>query len=292
MSIGEIKSYNQSYIFNDITKNLKTKNSNYCTKQSIKPDSVEIKKKAKIQNNKLLKYGLILAGIAVGVVLLRKNITKVPEEITINTKNTENVNRIQEKLTEKAKRFLIDDMKKTGLPSAGGVCFYGPDSHGKEAIFEGFINNLEEAGYKIERAPRAGEKKLEEIGEKITELINQAEQRYKDLKQNTAIIVRDLDTLAPNRESEAAFNITGNLLGFEKCREKGFIWVSEAKDITKVDPAVKRAGRIDHSILAQPSAKDSLSAWNKYVEIINKFTDSGKKNELLKHASEQIAKKG
>ncbi len=288
--IGTNKDYG---VFTDITKPFIKQNNLYLKSPILKEDKVEISSKTKpVKNKKLLIGGIIACAALIGIIAFRKNISNIltKNKDTVNNVENNSIKQIKEKFNnidiENARKFLIDDVKTTGEIGASGVCFYGPDSKGKEQIFEGFIQELKDAGYKIERAPREKESTIENINNTIAKLIKEAETRYKNTKERTAIIVRDLDKIAPDREIDAINNASAALLGTEKCREKGFTWISEAVDYTKIDTAIRRPGRIDQDIIVKPLFEDSEATWKSYINMIKKFREGLKKDTLLKEAED------
>ncbi len=278
---------------------IKPEKNNYqaCLKPQ-KPDTFELKNvKEKIKNNKkaLLISGAVIAA-AIAFFAIRKNSAgakTVINSVAQNMEQTENSG-VMEDLINQAKTFLVDDVQKTGTASVNGICFYGPDSIGKEQAITKFIEDIKHAGYKIENAPRTSEASSRDIGGKISELIKQAEQRFINTKQRTAIVVRDLDKIAMERtiNDGSASGAVSALINMQDCRMKGIACISEAVDITKVDPAVARAGRMEYKILTRPSVQDSKGIWDMYLSVIEKLRDGGKKDKLFEEAKEIIMKKG
>ncbi len=262
-----------------------------CSKPQ-KPDAFELKNvKEKIKNNKkaILISGAVIAA-AIAFFAIRKNSSgakTVINSVTQNMEQTEN-NGVMENLINKAKTFLIDDVQKLDEATVNGVCFYGPDSIGKEQAMTKFLEDIKQAGYAIEKAPRASEASSRNIGGKISELIKQAEQRFINTKQRTAIVVRDLDRIAMERtiNDGSASGAVSALINMQDCRKKGITWISEAVDISKVDPAITRMGRMEHKILVRPSVQDSKEVWDMYVSLIERFKDGSKKDKLLQEVRE------
>ncbi len=266
-----------------------------------KADSFEpqnLKEKIK-KNKKYLILGALAGAAIIGAIVIKKNLSPLfkgaVQTAENGVKNLEpSPQTITGKMIENAKTFLINDVKTTGEASVNGVCLYGPDSIGKEEAIKGFLGNLQDAGYKIEHAPRAKEKPLNEISSAIVDLIQQAEERFTKTKQRTAIVVRDLDQIASDRNLSGGKTscVISSLIKMQDCRKRGFTWISEAVDITKADNAVTRMGRMEHQILTIPSIKDDTAIWNKYIELIERFKDSPKRDNLLAEAKEILSRKG
>ncbi len=271
-----------------------------CNKQG-KADTFEpqnLKEKIK-KNKKYLILGALAGAAIIGAIVIKKNLSPLfkgaVQTAENGVKNLEPTPQtITGKMIENAKTFLINDVKTTGEASVNGVCIYGPDSIGKEEAIKGLLGSLQDAGYKIEHAPRAKEKPLKDISSAIVDLIQQAEERFTKTKQRTAIVVRDLDQIASDRNLSGGKTscVISSLIKMQDCRKRGFTWISEAVDMTKADNAVTRMGRMEHQIVAIPSIKDDKAVWNKYIELIEKFKDSPKRDNLLAEAKEILSRKG
>ncbi len=270
-------------------------------KKEEKKDTFEPKNiKEMVRNNKKIIILGALAGAAIiGAIAVKKNLLPLfksaVQTAENEVKNLEPAPKtITGELIETAKTFLINDVKTTGEATANGVCFYGPDSIGKEEAIKGFLGSLQDAGYKIEHVPRAKDKPLNEISSTIVDFIQKAEEQFTKTKQRTAIVVRDLDQIAKDRNLSGGKTscVVSSLIKTQDCRKHGFTWISEAVDITNADIAVRRPGRMDHQILTIPSIKDDTAVWNKYIELVETFKDSQKRDNLLAEAKEILSKKG
>ncbi len=260
--------------------------------------------KDKIKANKKLLIGAGIVGAAiVGAVVFKKRLPKsvtqpIMQPVKDQIQNTsaqlqDDGTGIAENLIKKAKTFLISDVENYGNSSVNGVCFYGPDSIGKENAINSFLNDLKEAGYEIEYAPRASEMPSRKIGSAITELRKKAEQRFTDLHKRTAIVVRDLDQIAVERRGTdlSQSGAVSALLEMQFCRKRGYTWISEAVDLQKVDMAVQRTGRMEHQIPVHPEISEPMELWQKYIDMINKFRPE-RRDVYLKEAKQLIEKKG
>ncbi len=254
--------------------------------------------KEAIKNNKKLIIGVsILGAAAIGAVVFRRNITSLikPTKSSVETVNSEIMQpSLTQEMINNAKDFLIKNVKETGEAAANGICFYGPDSLGKEKAISSFLGDLKNAGYKVEYAPRIKDTPIEEIAGSIDKLIGQAEERFKTTNTRTAIVVRDLDKIAFDRckENGASTRVVSALLKTQECRKRGFAWISEAFDVSNLDIAVARTGRMEHKIPIMPFADEPVSLWKQYIALIEKFKDGTKKDTLLRTAKEIISKKG
>ncbi len=285
------------YIFQDMPYNEKNTYPSYINKNN--SDTFERQSlKNKIKSNKKLIIGGAIIGTAViGAIVFRKNIAgliksvKAPKQTVTEPVKTSG---LTEDMINKAKDFLINDVQTTGEATANGICFYGPDSLGKEKAISQFLNDLQTSGYKIEHAPRVNNTPLQEISGHINELIKEAEERFNSSKIRTAIVVRDIDKIASDRRigNGETSSVVSALLKMQDCRKRGFAWISEAVDVSKVDAAVARMGRMEHKIPIMPLADEPISVWNKYIALIERFKDGVKKDTLLQEAREIISKKG
>ena len=270
--------------------------------QSLPADSFEKHQQLKqpINKNKILG-GIALGASIVAAITFRKNIAstikkllpksnEVLNDAVEQTKKKYNsVQEVHDELINNAKDFLINSVKKWDESTANGICFHGPNSKGKEQLIEGFISDLAEAGYEIKRIPRVQENTdFNELNGIIHKTIKEAEELFKTSHKRTAIIVRDLDQIAPDRNVELINNATGTLLQVEKCRERGFAWIAEAVDYPKVDLALQRRGRIDHLIVSRPSLEDSRDVWNEYLNMIVKKFREGERRDLWKFVISSI----
>ena len=227
-------------------------------------DTIEISKKAikKPQiNKKLLVGAAIVIGGVMAVVALGKNLPKI---LTIVKKQDE----LAKQGIDDARRSLISDVEAKIGPEVNGVCFHGPNSKAKEQAISGFIGELSNAGYDIQYVPRANEAELDIIGTKLSSIIEGAKELFKKDNKRTAVVIRDLDQLAPNNIKEAT-TITGILKReTESAKEKGFVLVSEAVDIKNVDSAVRRVGRMDTKVFVRPLKSDSIMSHKEYIELL------------------------
>ncbi len=255
-----------------------------------KPDTFELKNiKQKILKNKKLVIGALIAGAALTVgIVYRKNIASLFKK----TQKAAEPKGITESLIDNAKSFLIDDVKKNGEASANGICFYGPDSIGKEKYISDFIQDLSNAGYQIEQAPRASEASVQTIGDKIGTMISEAKERFGASGKRTAIIVRDLDKIALDRRDGNDPSVVRALLETQNARKQGFAWIAEAVDPSKVDTAIRRTGRMEHNIITRPAFEDTKEVWSEYIELIKRLRDGEFKGRLFKEAESIVKKKG
>lgn len=290
-----------------------------------KPDTFE--KQISDSGKKVKNKKLIVAGVAVGVaaiaaVAFRKDIAgylkKISNQVSqngvkIDTTNVENkaseVSEVVEttikrqragrpipksadehieKAIRNGKKFLIDDVETFGEAAVNGICFYGPDSIGKEAVIDDFLSTLENAGYVIKKVPRIKDTPMKTIVKSIYSLQKEAEELYKNTKQRSIIVVRDLAEIAKDPDLFDTEHAIGPLLCFEKCKQRGYSWVAEATNTNIVELGVKRPGRIEHFILCRPSLKDSKEVWEKYVDLLGGFRYEGTKEVLLKDAMEKM----
>ena len=263
-----------------------------------KNDTVEIakakEKDPKLDDNKKLIAAVVAGTVAiVGAFFARKNIAKLFKkgvgEVSESAGNIVGKN-LHEEMIKNAREFLIDDVKKIGTATANGICFYGPDSIGKEKALEGFITDLSKADYKIVRIPRANEASIKEIKLTISRAIKEAEETFKTTNQRTAIIVRDLETIAQDRNIDPVNNAVAPLLKTEKCSDRGFVWISETKEFDVVDIALRRAGRMDHKMPIKPTSEDPKEVWDAYIELVQKYAPKRVKQWFLDDAINSMPK--
>lgn len=179
-----------------------------------------------------------------------------------------------------------------------GVCFYGPDSILKDNAVETFVSDLESCcNFRVKRIPNNIDGN--DITLAIADTINDAKQHFKKTNQRTAIVVKNLDKIAQDRNQtiENVSTISTLLVEIPNAREEGFTWISEAKDMLKVDPAVHRAGRIDKKILCPPTINDAKEVWQGYIDALKyKLNLCGREKnieqykQMIKDAEEIIRK--
>ncbi len=235
----------------------------------IPKDTVELSK-SKMQNkpkmNKKFVKGAavaVLAAVAVAATIFAgKNMNKVSSVVS------QHENYSQKGIDHAVKSLITDVESKTG-PDVNGICFYGPDCKGKEEMLGGFVKRLSDAGYEIKHTPRASQADNETIGNALYDMIEGAKNLFKKENKRTAIVVRDLDKLAP--DNSGMERVTSIMKRYtEHAKEKGYVIVSEAQDITNVDSAVRRIGRMEEKILVKPLASDPIQAHKKYGELLAK----------------------
>ncbi len=283
-------------VFVDTFPSQKNKNYYYINKTP-KIDTVELHPiKDRIKNNKKLMLGIAVVGAAIlGALIFKKNVQGIVKSVNSSAVDeTYKAKGITEEMINNAKDFLIKDVQATGEATANGICFYGPDSLGKEYAISSFLDCLEKSGYKIEHAPRIANTTKGELAGSIDNLMKKAENRFNKTNVRSVIVVRDLDKIAAERRmtnGESA-GVVSALLKTQGCRKRGFAWISEAVDVSQVDPAVTRMGRMEHKIPIMPLESESVSVWKQYIELISRFKEGTKKDTLLKEAQEILSKKG
>lgn len=248
--------YNSS-LFKDITGSLNINPQNISPKlPALKVDSFEssqpLKKKKNIfSDKKVIIASAVIAAIAiVAAIIHKKNIKDIPN-IAKNATAASNVKAPVPDISlkiEKASKMFIDDMKNLGEPSAQSICFYGTDSAQKEKLLEGFISKLSEAGYSIERVPVMADESVGKHSDTIRKVFNSAAQKFKDTQTRTAVVIKNLDLIGQDRVKFPSGNFANSLLEIDKFKDKGISVISEAKDISVVDGALKRLGRMEITV--------------------------------------------
>lgn len=260
-------------------------------------------------DGKSKKKKLIIAGAAIGAVAIAsivffkcsKNgeslVKKIKDSIQPpKTETTIKLNRPIPKTADEycetsimnAKKFLIDYAKEDGVASINGLGIEGPDSIGKEEAIKDILDSLEEAGYVIDKIPRVGDTNIRVVCQSIYDSIKKAEARFKETKQHTAIVVRDIDKIARERTKFHEYNAISPLSSFENCSDRGYSWIGIAEAFTDVDGAVTRGGRMEHFIFCRPSIKDSKEVWEKYTKALEIFRTEKLKQVLLEDAAEKM----
>ena len=175
-------------------------------------------------------------------------------------------------------------------PSYNGAMVYGPSSRGKEKLFEELVQELADADYKIVRMPFGKEATVTEVDRAFYKAIEEAEAHYKATKQYTAIIVRDMNKLAPDRNINNP-EIASSLFETNKCAQRGYVWLSEAKTLDGLDPAPIRGGRIEWKMPAKPLPDEPIDVWDEYIDIVKKFVRENHQQAFLDDAMATMAQK-
>lgn len=256
-------------VFSEFNKNLV---SNYTSKRTLKNDTVELNNtvaKKNFLNKKTLKtVGLIAGGIFLAVIVGKgiKNYSKTYSALK-NTIQTREKNVTSD--LEYAKKALITDVNSTDAWNTNGICFFGPNSRAKEEAITSFVGELAEAGYEIKHTPRANSTDFNSIYNTLCGYIREAKSLFQREKKRTAIVIRDLDQLAPRDSSEVPTSITGLLKAHgEHTKEKGLLFVTEAVNAKKVDQAVIRPGRMDTKLLIKPFDDEAMTLKKEYLDIL------------------------
>lgn len=303
-NIGKITSNNID------VKNKSTMPSPVAKLPESKPDTFE-KQTApkKTINKKLIIAGVAFGAAAITALAFRKNIASVinkafkssvsRSESALQNGAKSQTNHLQERAERSindAKHFLIDDAKNKNSNSYGGVCFWGVDSIGKKEKIEEFIKLLSDSGYVIKRMPVVEEVTAENIENftVVTEkAINEAGALFKETGKRTAIIVKNLDKVAQDRNKNPLTMTSVSVLQrFERGVERGYTWVSDAVNVKSIDNSILRAGRLGNKILCTPTAKDPKSVWTDFLEISLKTQKEPSKDtdKLIAETVEQMKK--
>lgn len=293
------------------SNNIDVKNKNTVPSPVVKlPESKTDTFEKQTAPKKAINKKLIIAGVAFGAAAItafafRKNIASVinkalkPSVSGIENSAKSQTNHLQERAersVETAKTFMIDDAKNKTSNNYGGVCFWGVDSIGKKEKMEEFIKSLSDSGYVIKRMPVVEEVTAESIENfsVVTEkAIDEAEALFKETGKRTAIIVKNLDKVAQDRNKNPLMSTSvSTLLRFEQCINRGYTWVSDAVNVKSIDPAVLRAGRLGNKILCPPTAKDPKSVWTDFLETTLKkqLPQSENTDKLIAETVEQMKK--
>lgn len=149
-------------------------------------------------------------------------------------------------IREDLKKQIVEDVEKfennrdwymsTNIRYKRGYCFYGPPGTGKTSISLALAAKLNRRVYMLN---------LKHLKDDQT-LISS----FADLRENSIVLLEDLDVLFDGRKSiEHAVSFSALLNCLDGALYKsGSIIVITANDITKLDPALLRAGRVDLSI--------------------------------------------
>lgn len=218
------------------------------------------------------------------------NATHIPTDLNIEKPRYQLRN--MDESFARIKTDMINDLKN-GYEITAGTGFWGVDSMGKEAVFEDYIQMLSDQGFVIKRLPRVKDKPSLEFCIKVEEYMEEAKKLFEEKKQHTAIVIRDLDKIAPSRSIDTSQEVNqavGTLMDFEYAPKYGFTLVAEAVDMLKVDSAIRRAGRMNSKLFCRPTLQDPKSVWDKYVDMIKTHITHEKYREFLLNEAEMLMK--
>ncbi len=278
-------------------------NSYFYINKHTKPDKFELRNiKEKVIKNKKVIIGLAVSTVVsslISMVLLKKmkNMGITPPNPLKSIRKTiaernDKTGRM-EKLIQKAESSLTNDVENTVGLGLNGMCFYGPNSEGKEITIETFLEKMKENGYEIEKAPRIKDFPVQKVGNRINSLIEKAEKRYNLDKKRSIIFIRDVDQMALERRQYGVNAVTRTLINnMQGCSKKGYAFILEAVDIKNIDPAICRPGRMEKVILTRPMSYEGKDIWGKYLELISGLTDKNNKKILINEIKDIIKEKG
>ncbi len=274
---------------------------NYKTTPINTADTVEIKTKKQpfYKNKKLLfSVGLLsLSALAIYYSCVRKKRADAAIEALKQHQLLPKYLQVQQndglvKQVNVAREHLIDEVKANNETLFNSVSFFGPDSANKTMIKEGLVKELSGAGYQIERMPELKDSSIEEIGLKIDKAIRGAKKRFETTGKRTAIVINELDKIAPDRQKTGIYKAARPLLNYlQDCGKQGFTVVADEYSLSAIDPAVSRRGRFSLHILTEPLENESKEIWQKYLDFINEFANPKDREELVKRALSILNKK-
>lgn len=156
---------------------------------------------------------------------------------------------------------------KESKPMPQGVLFYGPSAEANEVVMEDFIKTLGDEGVVINRLPKFENMDFLDYAEIISNSIEEAKKMFEKTKQRTAIVIKNLNSIALNRNTNPeSIPTVASLLEFENTKNNGLTWITDSIDAKVIDAAVQRAGRIDRKFPISP--KDVLQKGEQIVKNI------------------------
>ena len=285
-------------VFNDVSSQ---KYTGYNSIPAAKTDVVEIKsKKQPFYKNKKLIFAVLLMSAAALAILYSSKCKKGADNAKEALKQYQALPKYlaiqqDETLVKKvniAREHLIDEVQEQGTTLFNGVSFFGPESANKTTVKEGFIKELSKAGYQIERMPELQNSSIEDIGYQIDKAIKEAKNRFETQGKRTAIIIKELDKIAPDRQETKIYKAARPLLNYmQDCSKKGFTVVADEYNVLKVDTAVARPGRFSLHILTKPLENEPKEVWQKYIDFIKEYANKNEQEALINEALKVISKK-
>lgn len=156
---------------------------------------------------------------------------------------------------EKFARLKDDFIKplKESKPMPQGVLFFGPSAEANEVVMEDFIKTLSDEGVVIKRLPKFENMDFENFAGIISNSIEEAKKAFEKTQQRTALVIKNLNSIAQNRSTNPEFTPTvAALLEFENTKNNGLTWITDSINAKAIDTAIRRAGRIDIKFHVSP----------------------------------------
>ncbi len=188
-----------------------------------------------------------------------------PETKEIVSNVLPNPKTFEEKFTQ-LKNDFINPLKES-KPMPQGVLFYGQNAEANEVVMEDFIKTLSDEGVVINRLPKFENMNFEDFAGIIISGIEQAQKAFEKTKQRTAIVIKNLNSIALNRNTNPeSIPTVAALLEFENTKNNGLTWITDSINPKAIDSAIIRAGRIDRKL--QIPAEEVLQKGEQVVKNI------------------------
>jgi len=187
-------------------------------------------------------------------------------------------------LKETLKEDVINPLKdvelyeKYNINPLNGILLYGPPGTGKTFIAEALA---EESGRTFIRmdVSNTEDKYVGETSKNIAKTFKTAEEEAPSI-----IFIDEIEALAPSRKNlkgsdsgTVGYNQTVSTLlkQMDNCNEKGIFVIAASNEPQKIDPAIKRAGRIDKTIFVGPPDSEARK------ELFSKAIEKGYSEENI-----------
>ena len=192
-------------------------------------------------------------------------------------------------------------MLKYGITEPKGMILYGPPGTGKTLIARKISGIISEIPPKIVNGPELLDKYVGESEKNVRELFQDAKQDYSskgDYSPLHIIVIDEIDALCRARSNSGSSHVSDNVLtqllteidGFEQLKNIFVIGMTNRIDL--IDPAIKRAGRLEILVeIGLPSAPgryDILKIHSKTMSdnsLLDSDVDFLKLAEITQHFS-------
>lgn len=179
---------------------------------------------------------------------LREIMVEIPE---VSWDEVGGLKDVKEKLIDAVERPIQDpgSFKKMGVSPSKGILLYGPPGTGKTMLAKA-VANESGANFISVKGPEILSKWVGESEKAIRELFKKARQAAPSI-----IFLDEIDALASERTSENVDKVTDRvvnqlLTSFDGVESNtGILVLAATNRPDKVDPALLRAGRFDHSLM-------------------------------------------
>jgi|GEM_PF-1565260 len=164
---------------------------------------------------------------------------------------------------------IMEAIKKNNISMPKGALLYGPPGNGKTFIMKAIAGELNLPLYVINMGD-IGTSFIHDTSKNLKEVFDQLENKYKKTGEASILFLDEFEAVASKRDnaSESKTEEIDTLLQLmNEAAAKGIIVVGATNFFDKIDPAVKRAGRLDaHIFVGKPDLEERKALIQKVLE--------------------------